>query len=157
MHLLFDLASELHSVLLSKMEICLWCYPQAEPRPTPFVLVAAAAVGLSTRRFAFKESMLSHIIRSICQTAAIIFTSSCGYLKCSLQRWTTNASLKILFGFVSDKKLIQSFDISGKSLSSFQPFLAMRIHWNKACCGWWSVWPDKNHQMSIKVAQKWFH
>ena len=23
--------------------------------------------------------------------------------------------------------------------------------------GVWAVWPDKNHQMSIKVAQKWFH
>ena len=24
-------------------------------------------------------------------------------------------------------------------------------------CQWGSVWPDKNRQMSIKVAQKWFH
>ena len=27
--------------------------------------------------------------------------------------------------------------------------------WNKG--DYWAVWPEKNRQMSIKVAQKWFH
>ena len=49
------------------------------------------------------------------------------------------------------KSIIKALHFSGKH---FGICLATNSEFSTS---WWPVWPEENRQMSVKVAQKWFH